>query len=175
MFIIPVGNRVDWKRPPIVTLLLILVNFCVFFFLQNGGDFNDDKATDYYFTTELPTWELPRYAAYLEESSNFKKNRKFEALLAEENPSALWIMEQDEKFMVELRAEHIITSQDMEFVAWSEQRAQYESMASFTSRYVFRVNEPSLLTALTSAFMHAGIGHLLGNMVVLFLVGFLVE
>ncbi|MGZ8218592.1 hypothetical protein [Methylomagnum sp.] len=39
MFVILVGNRVNWNRPPVITLLLIVINCAVFFFLQtdDGG------------------------------------------------------------------------------------------------------------------------------------------
>lgn len=175
MFIIPVGNRVNWKRPPVVTVLLILINCFVFYFLQGGDARSNDKSAEYYFSTELPNLELPRYAAHLEKNGEPEESQQFNELLAKKDSVTLLIMENDAKFMRELHDGHIITAQDTEFAAWSALRTQYESMASFTSRYVYRVDTPSPLTALTSAFMHGGFGHLFGNMVMLFLIGFLVE
>ncbi len=174
MFIIPVGNRVNWQRPPIVTLLLIFINCCVFFFLQGDDQRSEQQATQYYFSSNLAGWELPRYAQYLAQQDDAEA-QPFQALLTEQDPLALAIMEHDEAFMHALRQGEIIRAQAAEFPAWQTQRAHYQAMASFTERYVYRVAEPNALTALTSAFMHGGFDHLLGNMVVLFLVGFLVE
>jgi membrane associated rhomboid family serine protease len=175
MFIIPVGNRVDWKRPPVVTLLLILINCFVFFFFQAGDSKNDAKAMHFYFSSGLPNWELNRYSKYLETEASLGELQEFNEMLGKRDRNTLLVMEHDAKFMRELHAGHIITPQDAEFATWTTQRDEYESKRSFTSRYVYQVDNPTLLTATTSGFMHGGFGHLFGNMVVLFLVGFLVE
>lgn len=175
MFIIPVGNRVDWKRPPVVTLLLILINCFVFFFLQSGNDAKDAKAAEYYFSCDLPNWELNQYSGYLERNGDPGKSEYIRKLLAKQDVNGLDIMERDARFMRELHAGRIITPEAPEFPAWTAQRKKYESMRSFTTRYVFYVDEPSPVNAFVSAFMHGGFDHLFGNMVVLFLVGFLVE
>lgn len=175
MFIIPVGNRVDWKRPPLVTVLLILINCFVFFALQGGDQRSAEKASNYYFSSQLPNWELPRYAQYLEQNGTAEDAQDYRQLLDKKDTFALPVMEHDTKFMHELRAGLIITALNTEYPDWSSQRKQFEAMASFTERYVYRVDEPSALTAFTSVFMHGGFDHLFGNMVVLFLVGFMVE
>lgn len=175
MFIIPVGDRVDWKRPPVVTLLLILINCFVFFSFQAGDDQRDEKAMQYYFSSELPKWELNRYSEYLEKKGEAAESQQFKDRLGKRDGNVLMVMEHDTEFMRELHAGHVITSQVPEFASWHTQRSQYESLRSFTSRYVYRADDPSLINALTSAFMHSGFDHLFGNMVVLFLVGFLVE
>ena len=175
MFIIPVGDRVNWKRPPVVTLLLILVNCFVFFFLQAGDGKSDQKSMQYYFSSELPDWELPRYSKYLGNSGDPAESQQFNEMLGKKDSATLMFMEDDVKFMRELHAGNIITRQDSEYAAWTAQRAEYESKRSFTSRYVYQVDERSPLKAFVSAFMHGGFGHLFGNMLVLFLVGFLVE
>lgn len=175
MFIIPVGNRVDWKRPPLITLALILINCFVFFILQSGSDQKDEKAAQFYFKSDLPKWELDRFADYLDKNGRVFELRQLKDDIAQHNPEALFIMEGNGKFMRELRAGHIITPQEPEYAAWKSLRSQYQSMRSFTTRFVFYVGDPSPFNAFTAAFMHADFFHLFGNMVVLFLVGFLVE
>ncbi|MFZ2163036.1 MAG: rhomboid family intramembrane serine protease [Sideroxyarcus sp.] len=175
MFIIPVGDRVNWKRPPVITLLLVLINCFVFFFIQGGDDKNEQKAAQYYFSSELPNWELPRYAKYLENSGDTKKSQLFNELLGEKDASALMFMEYNDKFMRELHAGNIITPQDPEYATWTAQRAEFEAMRSFTYHYVYQVDERNMFKAFLSAFMHGSFSHLFGNMLVLFLVGFLVE
>src|SRR3989338_6503901 len=175
MFIIPVGNRVDWKRPPVVTLLLILVNCFVFFFFQAGDERSDEKAMQYYFSSDLPKWELNRYSEYLEKNGDPAKSRRFREMLGKRDRHTLLAMERDAKFMRELHAGQVITPQAPEYAAWTEQRGKYEPLRSFTDRYVFQVDNPSVVNSSVSAFMHGGFDHLFGNMVVLFLIGFLVE
>lgn len=175
MFIIPVGDRVNWKRPPVVTLFLILVNCFVFFFIQGGDEKHDQISMKYYFSSDLPDWELPRYASYLENSGDPEESRQFNELLDKKDTITLLFMEHDDKFMRELHAGNIITAQDPMYESWTAQRAEYESKRSFTDRYVYRVDERNMFKAFISAFMHGGFGHLFGNMLVLFLVGFLVE
>jgi membrane associated rhomboid family serine protease len=175
MFIIPVGNRVDWKRPPIITLLLVLANCFIFFFVQSGDDRQDERAAEYYFSSGLPGWEFPRYAEYLESGANPGKAARFKELTDAHDANALPYMENDAAFMRELRAGHIIAADAPEYTNWNAQRKQYESMGSFTSRHIYRVGAPNALDAFSSAFMHSGFDHLFGNMAVLFLVGFLVE
>jgi membrane associated rhomboid family serine protease len=175
MFIIPVGNRVNWKRPPVVTLLLILVNCFVFFFLQSGDESQERKAAEYYFSSDLPSWELNRYPEYLEKSGDFIKSQHVRQLLDRKDPRAFTVMEQDSRFIRELHAGHVVTADAPEYPAWTAQRKKFDSMRSFTTRYVFYVDAPTPANAFVSAFMHGGFDHLFGNMVVLFLVGFLVE
>lgn len=175
MFIIPVGDRVNWKRPPVVTLLLILVNCFVFFFLQGSDEKNDEIAQQYYFSSDLPNWELTRYSEHLENSGDLKKSRQFNGMMAKKNRLALPTMERDAKFMRELQAGNIITEQEGVYSSWKLQRTEYESRRSFTDRYVYQVDERDMLKAFVSAFMHGSFDHLFGNMLVLFLVGFMVE
>jgi membrane associated rhomboid family serine protease len=175
MFIIPVGNRVDWKRPPIATLLLILVNCLVFFLLQLDNDEVERKAAQYYVASDLPGWEFPRYAEYLERQNAYEKRQQFLLLSAHRKDAALQFIENDARFLQLLDNDEVIDAGSPEFKEWKRERRRYESMRSFTSRYVYRVEDPQASTMLVSAFMHGGIDHLLGNMLVLFLVGFLVE
>ncbi|HWT71465.1 MAG TPA: rhomboid family intramembrane serine protease [Oxalicibacterium sp.] len=175
MFIIPVGNRVDWKRPPVATLLLILINCLVFFVLQSTDERAETKAAQYYAASDLPGWEYPRYADYLERQNMPEERQRFLAVSARSKDAALVLMESDARFIGLLGSGQIITSADAEFNTWKNERHRYESMRSFTSRYVYEVDDPRTVTMLVSAFMHGGIDHLLGNMLVLFLVGFLVE
>lgn len=87
MLIVPLEKSIDWKKPPLVTLLLIVANSLIFFFGPDGTD-----------------------------------------------------------------------------------RHEY-----WVAHYGFIPAEHRPITFLTHAFLHGGLGHLLGNMVFLFLVGFAVE
>ena len=38
MLIIPAEHPLDWKRPPVITLLLILLNCLIYFAYQSGDE-----------------------------------------------------------------------------------------------------------------------------------------
>ena len=62
MFLIPFLKKPDWRHPPVITLLLILVNVLVFAGFQVGDDRIMARTSDFYRTSQLPNIELPRYA-----------------------------------------------------------------------------------------------------------------
>jgi len=59
--IVPLARSPDWRRPPVVTLALILLNVLVFFGLQLDDEQAEHEAFEYYFSTALPEIELPAY------------------------------------------------------------------------------------------------------------------
>ena len=66
MLIVPVSGQPDWRRPPLVLLLLILLNVLIFFGVQGRDDERAMHAARYYADSTLPKVELPRYVAELE-------------------------------------------------------------------------------------------------------------
>ena len=68
MLIIPVSRSPDWRHPPLITLLLILINTLIFFGLQSGDEQREARARQYYAESTLPQLELPRYIRHLEET-----------------------------------------------------------------------------------------------------------
>lgn len=179
MFVIPVGNRVNWNRPPVVTLLLILINCVVFFTFQYGEEDRVSPAAKFYLSSKLPGIEWPRYADYLKQHGQTKKADAFTQASehGQFGPMALMVMERDKPFMAELRAGRIVPQRDPDYEDWTEARQHYDALwkPSFTERFAFHADEPKPLNAFTSAFLHGGVGHLFGNMLVLFLVGVAVE
>ena len=73
MLIIPISRSLDWRRPPLVTLLLILVNTLIFFGLQSGDEKRAAVAYRYYVASSLPQTELPRYVKHLEASGRTRE------------------------------------------------------------------------------------------------------
>ena len=55
MIIVPISRKPDWRNPPLVTLLLILVNCLIYFGLQSGDSKREAKALDYYASSSLAT------------------------------------------------------------------------------------------------------------------------
>lgn len=180
LLLLPLERKIDWKKPPLVTLALIGVCGFVFFVFQGADDERWRKAVDYYFSSLLPEIELPAYIEELEQRGEFELvGAARQALDADASgPRALWLlrtMQGDREFMSRLKGHEIITSQHTRFDAWRDARWQFDwhYQQIVTSAYSFRYGEP--LTYLTSMFLHGGLVHLLGNMVFLFVVGFTVE
>ena len=64
MIIVPVERKVDWKRPPIVLILLVLVNALVFAFYQSGDSSHLSSAVQSYQSRGLLNQEWAAYKAY---------------------------------------------------------------------------------------------------------------
>ena len=73
MLIIPLEKNLDWRRPPLVTLLLLAVNCWTFFFLQNDDDGFLEQAVSFHSDSGLAEIEFPRYLADLESRGELEK------------------------------------------------------------------------------------------------------
>ena len=179
--IVPLARRPDWRRPPVVTLALILINVLIYFGAQLDDEQVEHEAFEYYFSTALPDIELPAYRRYLDDPDNptqfpalrlylDEQGSEFERALAE-------TMIHDGPFMQRLEAGEIITPDDPDYPRWQSLREAFEARLDASTTYRFsQVNiRPSLVTAFTSMFLHGGVDHLLGNMIFLFLFGYVVE
>src|SRR6185503_8655254 len=67
MLLVPIPEGVNWRRPPPVTLVLILLNALVFFGYQSGDTAREAELRRAYFQSSLPAVELPRYKARVAE------------------------------------------------------------------------------------------------------------
>lgn len=178
---LPLDRKPDWRRPPIITLLLILANLLCFFVLQVNDDQYRHDAASYYFSSNLPETELSAYRRYLENPAN---PTAFPGSIGYLDPSdistqgyLLSMLIVDGPFLQQLQAGKIITPGDPEYSEWKSQRARFEVLLNQSVEFRFsQINiHPSLLTLISAMFIHADVGHLLGNMVFLFLFGFVVE
>ncbi|SFC36629.1 rhomboid family intramembrane serine protease [Collimonas sp. OK412] len=85
MLIIPVDRKPDWKRPPLVTILLVLINLLIYFGIQWHERSQMEPAAHYYLVeSRLPEFEFPAYARYLE------SDNKPEAAAAMRKGLELW-------------------------------------------------------------------------------------
>lgn len=178
MLIIPVGRRPDWRNPPLITLLLILLNCLIYFGLQSGDRNREDEALNYYAESSLGAIELPRYVEYLEQtfrSSDAKAAAK--SLAADNWPKVLVTMEADKAFMKRLRANKVVRTDAEEFPRWRQERDHFDRLrqGGIIDRFGFRPADPTLAGLIGHMFLHGSIDHLFGNMALLFIVGYLVE
>ena len=71
MLIIPAENAVNWKRPPWVTLSLMMACLLVFLFYQGGDDRKFEAALEQYLEADLLALEAPAYEDYLQREIRF--------------------------------------------------------------------------------------------------------
>ncbi len=176
MLLIPITGKISWRNPPIVTITLILVNVFVFFFFQAKDDQNYYKAYTYYFDSGLSDLEIPRYLSHYRPDS-ISKEMQAEDMNRETQLYVHQEMEKDFRFQEKIENRTLIPSDDPDYPRWRELRRRYEKIlvqiVSLT--YGFRPARHSIVAVFTYMFLHGGVGHLLGNMIFLWLIGCLLE
>ena len=179
MLILPIPPRPDWRAPPWMTLLLIFL--CTLVFIMQGKDVQHEIAAEnFYLKNHLFEIEIAAYQKFLLSAEQTPDRSKF--LKAKETnklPPAIQhrAMESDRAFMQQLEQNKVITPSDPVFPNWQRLRQQYQKQLDriFTRKFSYKAQAPSLVTAFSHMFLHADLMHLLGNMAILFLVGYTVE
>jgi membrane associated rhomboid family serine protease len=180
-FAFPLNAKPDWRNPPWITVLLILINCLVFFGPQRSDERREDTARQSYRTSGLGQIELPRYADYLERRKHPHDMEKAawvrQSLAAGSPESAAALMERDARFMRALRGNTIVRPDEPIYEQWHPRRVAQDAVRgeSFTQRWASNPSDWSPLTLLTSIFLHGSVMHLVGNMVFLFVFGYTVE
>jgi len=169
---IPLDRKPEWRNPPLITLLLVIINVLCFTLWQSDDDVLLQQASEYYLDSDLPSIEFPLYRKYLETRpvTHF--------LLDDENESQLMSkMLFDAEFQHALNNGEIVTTSHPQYETWRQQHRIFQAKLNrvVIYRYSFKTAEPSILTLFTSMFLHGGWDHLIGNMIFLFLIGFSVE
>jgi len=164
---------------PWTTFGLILANVFVFLGLQLGDDRVRDRALAYYADENLAQWEFPAYREWLDVHVDSKGRAGAFAHFADAGDvaTAAQVLQSDADFVVALEADEVITPAVAEHARWRELRHEFTRLwdGGFTTRWMLRYSEFSASRILGSMFLHGGIGHLLGNMLFLALLGLLVE
>jgi membrane associated rhomboid family serine protease len=174
----PLNNRPDWRRPPLVTILLIVVNCIVYFGPERYDQNTAQKAAAYYIQSDLPRIEVPRFAKYLRSTGQDKFADYVERLAAANRYGpVLRMIEEEGVFDARIKSGELLTPNDPDYARWREQRTAYESRRGtpFISHWGSDPAAWRPITAITSVFLHASVWHLLGNMVFLFAFGYTVE
>jgi membrane associated rhomboid family serine protease len=175
VLIIPYQTRFTSGSLPAVTLALILINALVYFVFQAGDRQATQNAAAYYFSSDLPAIELPRYAATLEKRGDPRAARVLRAVNAPPRGEAraiLSAMQRDREFMRELKGGELVPAGDPAHAAWLQQRERFEGLLKevFTERFALQPGG-SWFALLTHQFLHGDAMHWLGNMLVLLLAG----
>ena len=176
MLIIPFDRRIDWSHPPVVTLLLILINFILYFGWQSNDDQRLVEALAYYQKSGLAELERTAYEQRLKTEGKalppvFRTNGKD----GKETPP-VWALS-DNDFMRAAKRGRLMAPAAPGYEEWRAKRAEFERLLSRVVLWEHGLktdvfNPPELLSHM---FLHAGFMHLFGNMFFLLAVGFLVE
>lgn len=189
MFIaIPLETKPSWRSPPWMTLLLIAVNCWVFFAWQVPEERAVERAAARYEASPLPAIELPLYAEELDRRATASKKprdrQRAEAVKQASDAGAIELLYQamwhDSAFRERLLSGRLIGPSDPRHAEWKAARDAFTPTepARFTERWSQNhdANAPFRpIIWLTNTFLHGGVGHLVGNMVFLFLFGFTLE
>lgn len=189
MFIaIPLENKPSWQSPPWMTVLLIAINCLVFWVWQGGEERAAERASKTYAHTALPAIEVPAFVTYLEAQSRNPDSRiqpqmvrMVQRLQKNQDYGQIYLlMQQEGRFRRQLLAGEVIQAGNPLHAEWQAARARFAPLepAPFTARWAMSYEAGAglqPLQALTSTFLHGSTGHLLGNMVFLFLFGFTLE
>ncbi|UCG05769.1 MAG: rhomboid family intramembrane serine protease [Desulfobacterales bacterium] len=178
MLLIPLTDKISWRNPPIVTIFLILINCLVYFIFQFNDNQKYFEAEQYYFNSGLAEIEIKRYISYRSPSNNDLSIYHPNGKLDEDNASRQYQdMMKDYAYLEKLVHEQIITPQDPEYSPWRQLRDEYEHRRSdiVALNYGFIPAKSKPVSFLTHMFLHGGLGHLLGNMIFLWLVGCMLE
>ncbi len=175
---IPLDRKPDWRTPPVITLLLISINILVFVFLQAQDQVRENDAFRYYFSSGLAELEIPRYIQYLNRhsDSHIAINPANELDAREQKVIYKHLMSNG-RFLQALSTAHVIAPDDPAYAVWQGLRRGFDNrlQSIITYRYSLKPYIADPLTTFTSIFLHADLGHLLGNMVFLLLFGFILE
>jgi len=179
MLILPLHKPLNRQTLPWVTLLLILINCIVYFALQVPADSKARQAIAFYVSANLGEHEFPAFIAQIEP---LERRQEYEAAGKLDEPwrSRLLVpeLQADENFQRSIVAGKILGIDSAGYASYHQQRLQFDGLwqrANFTERFAHRTGTFNPMTMLTSTFMHGGFEHLLGNMLMLIIVGLLVE
>ena len=171
MFIIPLETRINWRKPPVATFLLIFLNCVIYLGYQTFDDERRMRASEIYMKGEIIELELP----LVEE---FVKTLPAEEVIGVDTSSD-WFVEktifspQFDEFLRNYWQEN----PDKVENDWRNAREEFEEargkISIFRYGYTPAIQDP--ITFLTSMFMHGGLDHLFGNMLFLFIFGFSLE
>lgn len=176
MLLLPIDRACDWRRPPLVTLLLVLLNVGSFFLWQSGDDQAMLKAMAYYGSSGLVETEYPHFKKHMR-----RRGRAHEVpslAQAREQPELLYFLMLDEgAFLQRLENGRMVLEDAAGYRSWRSKRDRFNQLLERVTsiNYGWQSAQPDWTRLMGHMFLHADLMHLVGNMVFLLAVGFLVE
>jgi membrane associated rhomboid family serine protease len=180
LLLLPYRDRSVAHNLPTVTILIALACIVVMLGFNGRDAAREQQAYSYYQDSGLGGIELPRYQAYLaghNDAASAERLRRLRSI-PPKGATAVVMLQGDAHFLGELRAQHIVPPDDPVFADWRDKRQHFEEMlhATVNARFsLSRADAGQVWRFVTYGFLHANAGHLLGNLLVLILVGPFVE
>ena len=183
MLILPMERTFDIRRPPVVTFLLLIINVVVFMFTSGNDEETLVAAVQAYEQQEILKTELPLFQDYLimeaGDSDWFGDWEELESAddLGEDERFYLVMQILTDSNYAEFLETRVNSFTTAEVVALEQKQEIVDSYISQMAvlRYGFVPSEFSFVTLFSSQFLHGDLAHLIGNMVILVLVGLTVE
>lgn len=172
---LPLDRKPDWKNPPLVTLVILVLNVLFWYIWQANDETYTVEAYEYYVYSGLFKTELKKYEDYRHLTDKLTEQDfvRFSRIAQER----MLEMRKDGEFQNKLDAEQIIKPGDADYNEWRNKRTKFEFLRDrvVANKYGLTPSHPTLLTYFTNMFLHGSNGHLWGNMLVFVLMGYVVE
>ena len=171
MLLLPYSDKSVVRSFPVVTTLLVIACTVVLFAFQSRDALRDQRAFEYYHESGLDKIELPRYEEYLASSNDAEATERLHLLHRAEPGSvaAVQLIQSDAQFQRALHTKRIVRENETGFDAWTSKRQHFDSLLGSTIQARFslaRSQAGEVWRFVSYSFLHGGIAHWLGNMVV---------
>ncbi|WPC05816.1 rhomboid family intramembrane serine protease [Pseudomonas benzenivorans] len=172
MLILPAEHPLDWKKPPVVTLLLILLNVLIYFGYQGGDQAREAQAIQTYLDGGLLNRERTLFLESFSERRELDaEQRRYVDAMRRSDLARLVLYDLQFESRLHHNPDYLADS------AWQAARAQAEAARDRISsmRFGFIPARFSVEGLFGAMFLHGDFGHLAGNMLFLFIFGFALE
>lgn len=165
--IIPLSRKITLRTFPYFALFLVLINIIMFSVFQRNDNIQSERAIKYYIDSGLMDIEFSFYKKYKGEAidDNISPEKKF------------FLMKKDKDFEWKLLHENLVSRTSEGYSDWKKSRDKYEKLLQnvVRTRFGLSTDRPQWFQFFTHMFLHGDWGHLLGNMIFLWLAGCLLE
>jgi len=179
VLILPLHRAPTRANFPWVTLALIVINVFVFAFLQSGDARAQLRALDYYAEHDLARWERPAFRDWLSAQPGARADDEasIDALDGADAATLAQQIQSAPKFLAALEADQVITAATAGHAEWRARRDAFDRLwdADFSAHWLLQFSQFSPRRMLGAMFLHGSVGHLIGNMLFLAVLGLLVE
>ena len=179
MLIIPIENKPEWSRPPVITIGLILANLLIFLLYQGNDAAIAQDAARIYQQHQLLELEREHFLDYSRTAHPESQDELANLSKAERDAyvmRGIFVDRGFDRYLQDGWQNFRITIPEAH-ADWPEQRRAFEEQRNRLSSIEGGMTpaEAKPFTFISSQFLHGGWDHLFGNMVFLFLFGFTLE
>ncbi|WP_221797947.1 rhomboid family intramembrane serine protease [Oceanobacter mangrovi] len=179
MVILPVEKHIDWQRPPVALITLVVLNLLAFFFWQAVADNDRYTAFQRYVDSGMQQQEWPAYQSWVLQNDPDDLERVLDLYTEQEYLALASEQLGDPGFYPYLQQHpHLLGALDQQaFESWLSTREQIAKSFGndLAGKYGLVAADPSPLNFISYQFLHGDTMHLVGNMVFLVFCGFAVE